>query len=71
MSDQVRNPEDRFSHNEAHMSLVMLGFRPDKTQTELLSYRNQLSHVARKTAFQGFRPGPTQTGLLRSAVAHR
>ena len=23
MSDQVGNPEDRFSHNEAHMSRVM------------------------------------------------
>ena len=33
------------------MSLVMLGFRPDKTQTELLSYRYQLNRVARKAAF--------------------
>ena len=24
MSDQVRNPEDRFSHNEAQISLVYL-----------------------------------------------
>ena len=40
MSDLVRNPEDRFSHNEAQLVLVV--FDTGKAQTSLCSYRSLL-----------------------------
>ena len=50
----VVNPEDRFSHNEAHFTLLGFGTHLVKTLHE---------PCREKTYLRGFRTGPTQTGL--------
>ena len=55
VSYQVRNPEDRFSHNEAHLFL--------KTVTFTVCVLFLFEPCSEKTGLRGFRPGPTQIGL--------
>ena len=72
MSDLVGNPDDRFSHNEAHMfvaerqCVLMLYFSKINL---LCAYWDICGTVVKyeprceKTGLRGFRPGPTQTRL--------
>ena len=43
MSDQVGNPEDRFSHDEAHMILSPISHYGDGSTTTLSSNKGYLS----------------------------
>ena len=58
MSDLVGNPEDRFSHNEAHFVVCFLG----ALRVKLPKHMEDMTNEPRceKT---GLRPGRTQTGL--------
>ena len=65
MSDQVRNPEDRFSHNEAHLSTAKQFCHFDLRIRLLFFHKNQsycrfYEPCCEKTGLRGFRPGPTQ-----------
>ena len=59
MSDQVGNPEDRFSQNEAHFVSKVLITLVSFLSTGLIPYEPRCE----KTGLRGFRPCPTQTGL--------
>ena len=72
MSDLVGNPEDRISHNEAHISTSDHLFSSLKTfqwefDVPVIHDNCALNELRReKTFHRGFRPGPTQTGLYRN-----
>ena len=65
VSDLVGNPEDRFSHNEAHLSFTEINdhatYFPNGRHSLVLS--KLIEPCSEKTGLRGFRPGPTQTGL--------
>ena len=66
MSDLVENPEDRFSHNEAHLC--------GRQQWGKISlcicavWSTPLEPRCEKTCLLGFGPCPTQTGLFNHRI---
>ena len=63
MWDLVGNPEDRFSHNEAHMAVTSNDASAWRIEIVLIWASLIFESRCEKTGLRGFRPGPTQTGL--------
>ena len=69
MWDLVGNPEDRFSHNEAHYYNVLFVRSCERNNQVTAEAEGVVGSVklfeprCEKTGLRGFRPGPTQTGL--------
>ena len=59
MSNLVRIPEDRFSHDAAQLLRDMLA----PISQCLSHFCAKYEPRSEKTGLRGFRPGPTQTGL--------
>ena len=82
MWDLVGNPEDRFSHNEAHVSSIIVFFNSNtvvRVTIWLMNINVDTLYVygivslvfeprSEKTGLRGFRPGPTQTELYSHRI---